>query len=77
MYLGGDVNVTDSDGDTPLYVVENIETAKWLTDHGAVIDRQNLEGQTVSYAMGALICITALTIVRCSPQPIYRKTFLK
>ncbi|KAF8992847.1 hypothetical protein BDQ17DRAFT_1392770 [Cyathus striatus] len=41
---GGDVNITDSDGDTPLYTVENIETARWLVDHGAVIDRRNNEG---------------------------------
>ncbi|KAH9936059.1 ankyrin [Amylocystis lapponica] len=27
---GGDVNITDEDGDTPLYVVENVETARYL-----------------------------------------------
>ncbi|KAK7044233.1 hypothetical protein VNI00_007955 [Paramarasmius palmivorus] len=42
--LGGNVNITDSDGDTPLYTVENIETARFLVDHGAVIDRVNSEG---------------------------------
>ncbi|KAI9568262.1 hypothetical protein HD554DRAFT_2022549 [Boletus coccyginus] len=36
---GGDVNTTDEDGDTPLYTVENTDTARWLIDHGAVIDR--------------------------------------
>lgn len=41
---GGDVNITDEDGDTPLYTVENIETARWLVDHGAVVDRRNNEG---------------------------------
>ncbi|KAH6908995.1 ankyrin [Coprinopsis sp. MPI-PUGE-AT-0042] len=41
---GGDVNITDDDGDTPLYTVENIETAKWLIDHGSVVDRRNSEG---------------------------------
>ncbi|KAJ7227137.1 ankyrin [Mycena pura] len=41
---GGDVNVEDGDGDTPIYTVENVETAKFLVDHGAVIDRQNSEG---------------------------------
>lgn len=40
---GGDVNVVDGDGDTPLYTVENIETAQWLVDHGAVVDRRNHE----------------------------------
>ncbi|KAI0671613.1 ankyrin [Trametes maxima] len=41
---GGDVNVTDNDGDTPLYVVESIETARWLVEHGATVNRQNDEG---------------------------------
>ncbi|KAI0925991.1 hypothetical protein AcW1_008278 [Taiwanofungus camphoratus] len=41
---GGDVNVTDSDGDTPLYVVENIETARYLVERGATVDRRNIEG---------------------------------
>ncbi|KAI5982682.1 ankyrin repeat-containing domain protein [Pisolithus marmoratus] len=41
---GGDVNVTDADGDTPLYTVENVETAQWLISHGAAIDRRNNEG---------------------------------
>ncbi|KAG6865729.1 hypothetical protein C0991_012375 [Blastosporella zonata] len=41
---GGDVNITDSDGDTPLYTVENIETARFLVEHGAKIDHRNAEG---------------------------------
>ncbi|KAG2017901.1 ankyrin repeat domain-containing protein 50, variant 2 [Coprinopsis cinerea AmutBmut pab1-1] len=41
---GGDVNVTDDDGDTPLYTVENVETARYLVERGAVVDRRNLEG---------------------------------
>ncbi|PBK75593.1 uncharacterized protein ARMOST_12955 [Armillaria ostoyae] len=41
---GGDVNITDDDGETPLYVVEDVVTARWLIDHGAVIDRTNNEG---------------------------------
>ncbi|KAI6117251.1 ankyrin repeat-containing domain protein [Pisolithus croceorrhizus] len=41
---GGDVNVIDEDGDTPLYTVENVETAQWLISHGAAIDRRNNEG---------------------------------
>ncbi|KAI6116885.1 hypothetical protein EV401DRAFT_2058038 [Pisolithus croceorrhizus] len=40
----GDVNVIDEDGDTPLYTVENVETAQWLISHGAAIDRRNNEG---------------------------------
>ncbi|TBU49844.1 ankyrin [Dichomitus squalens] len=41
---GGDVNVTDEDGDTPLYVVENVETARFLVERGAVVNRHNSEG---------------------------------
>ena len=44
---GGDVNVTDEDGDTPLYTVENVETATWLVQHGAAVNRQNSEGISV------------------------------
>ncbi|KAG1733613.1 uncharacterized protein EDB91DRAFT_1057349 [Suillus paluster] len=46
---GGDVNITDEDGDTPLYAVENIETARWLLDHGATLDRQNNDAVSVRY----------------------------
>ncbi|KAG8821723.1 hypothetical protein FRC17_009743 [Serendipita sp. 399] len=42
--LGGDVNITDEDGDTPLYTAESMEVAKWLVDHGAVVQRVNSEG---------------------------------
>jgi len=41
---GGNVDVTDEDGDTPLYTVENVDTARWLVEHGATVHRQNNEG---------------------------------
>ncbi|KZT22368.1 ankyrin [Neolentinus lepideus HHB14362 ss-1] len=41
---GGDVNVVDDDGDTPLYTVENMETARFLVEHGAIVVRTNSEG---------------------------------
>jgi hypothetical protein len=44
---GGDVNITDEDGDTPLYTVEKIETARLLIEHGARYDHVNAEGLTV------------------------------
>jgi ankyrin repeat protein len=47
MSSGGDVNVTDNDGDTPLYTVEDVPTARFLVEHGAIIARQNLEGVSV------------------------------
>ncbi|KAG8762584.1 hypothetical protein FRC15_008436 [Serendipita sp. 397] len=40
---GGDVNITDEDGDTPLYTVESMEVAKWLVDNGAIVERVNSE----------------------------------
>ena len=44
---GGDVNVTDKDGDTPIYTVEGVEIAKYLVDHGAIIHRRNNDGVSV------------------------------
>jgi len=41
---GGDVNIADSDGDTPLYTVENLQTARFLVQHGALVARHNNEG---------------------------------
>ncbi|KAG6895338.1 hypothetical protein C0992_001760 [Termitomyces sp. T32_za158] len=41
---GGNVDITDSDGDTPLYTAENIDTARFLVEHGATIDRRNADG---------------------------------
>jgi len=46
---GGDVNVVDNDGDTPLYTVENVETARFLVEHGAILDRQNNDGLSVCF----------------------------
>ena len=46
---GGNVNITDEDGDTPLYTVEDVETAQWLVSHGATVDMRNTEGRSVSY----------------------------
>ncbi len=45
---GGNINITDEDGDTPLFVVESVETARWLVEHGAQADVKNGEGLTVS-----------------------------
>lgn len=45
---GGDVNVKDSDGDTPLYTVELLSTAQWLVQHGATVDMKNSEDISVS-----------------------------
>ncbi|KDQ14280.1 hypothetical protein BOTBODRAFT_187931 [Botryobasidium botryosum FD-172 SS1] len=41
---GGNVNIADEDGDTPLYTVESVDVAQFLVDHGARIDLRNSEG---------------------------------
>lgn len=51
---GGDVNITDSDGDTPLYTVETIETARFLVQHGAIVDRTNNEGISVCFPVASI-----------------------
>lgn len=44
---GGNVNITDDDGDTPLFTCETIEAAQWLVEHGADATHKNEEGLTV------------------------------
>lgn len=56
---GGDVNITDDDNDTPIYTVETEEVAKWLIDHGAIVDRLNNEGLSVCFS------------VDCALEPLY------
>lgn len=43
--------MSDEDGDTPLYTVEDIETARFLVDNGADPTWQNHEGLTVCEAL--------------------------
>lgn len=45
---GGNVNVTDGDGDTPLFTCETLPAARWLVEHGADVGHRNGEGETVS-----------------------------
>lgn len=46
---GGNVNIADSDGDTPLHSVEDVTTAKILIEEFSADWRlKNSEGQTVS-----------------------------
>lgn len=46
--VGGDINLRDDDGDTPLYVVESVDAARWLVEHGADASITNDEGLTAS-----------------------------
>ncbi|KAK4688657.1 hypothetical protein P7C73_g1461, partial [Tremellales sp. Uapishka_1] len=48
---GGDINLPDADGDTPLYTVESVSTAEWLIQHGADASHQNDEGLTAGEAL--------------------------
>jgi ankyrin repeat protein len=45
--IGGDINITDNDGETPLFTVESIETARHLISKGADISLRNHDGLTV------------------------------
>jgi hypothetical protein len=45
---GGDINLRDDDGDTPLYVVESLEMARWMIERGADWGLVNEEGLSVS-----------------------------
>ncbi|ANB13000.1 hypothetical protein AWJ20_1278 [Sugiyamaella lignohabitans] len=46
---GGDINITDEDGDTPLHTVESVETAKFIIEElKGSPNAENDEGQTVS-----------------------------
>lgn len=43
------MNVTDNDGDTPIYTVEDVSTARFLVEHGATLARTNNEGVSVRH----------------------------
>jgi len=43
---GGNVNVTDEDGETPLFLVETKDVARFLVDNGADATWKNQEGLT-------------------------------
>lgn len=47
--VGGDINLRDDDGDTPLYVVESVEMARWMIERGAQWGVVNEEGLSVSF----------------------------
>lgn len=42
---GADPNIIDNDGDTPLHVVQDIDTCKLLLSLGAKVDLRNNEGK--------------------------------
>lgn len=46
--LGGRVNIVDEDGETPLFVTETVDVARFLVEHGARVDHRNLDAMSVS-----------------------------
>ncbi|ORZ14731.1 ankyrin repeat-containing domain protein [Absidia repens] len=80
---GGDINVEDFDKDTPLYVCETTDMARFLLDRGADASHKNREG--ISPAQTAndegwkdvaqlLASITGETIVNAEDQPLENDT---
>jgi uncharacterized protein len=63
--------VSDEDGDTPLYTVENIETARFLVDKGADLMWRNNDGLTVCHAL--VIHIPVLRL--CQPAASLEEDF--
>jgi hypothetical protein len=51
--VGGDINLRDEDGDTPLFVVESVEMARWMVERGAEVGVVNEEGLSVSLGISA------------------------
>ncbi|RSH91946.1 hypothetical protein EHS25_009316 [Saitozyma podzolica] len=49
--VGGDINLPDSDGDTPLFTVESVDAARWMVEHGADPAWRNDEGLTPADAI--------------------------
>lgn len=59
------MNITDSDGDTPLYTVEDVRTAQWLVEHGAHVDIRNGDGVSVRvFFSPSSFCVCPLIFVR-------------
>lgn len=81
---GGDINLTDSDRETPLYVVENVAMAKLVVELGGDPRWTNEEGLTVrppfSFLIGPLgtdsISGSCSLSTPDSRQHLYRKSIL-
>lgn len=41
------MNITDEDSETPLFVVETVEVARYLLEHGADLNHRNNDGELV------------------------------
>jgi ankyrin repeat protein len=54
--IGGDINIADDDGETPLYTVESIDTARFLVSKGADVAWRNSDGITVRAPTSQMLC---------------------
>jgi len=52
--VGGDINLTDDEGETPLFTVETMEAAQYLVANGANVAQENEEGVNVSWRSSRL-----------------------
>lgn len=72
---GGDINLTDSDGETPLFVVETVGMAKLVVELGGDPKVKNEEGLTVrSFRCPALAPLLTFGHFPLSPQHHCKKT---
>ncbi|BEI87200.1 hypothetical protein CcaverHIS002_0705460 [Cutaneotrichosporon cavernicola] len=49
--VGGNVNLPDDDGDTPLFTCESVDAARWLVEHGAEVGHRNAEGVSAAESL--------------------------
>lgn len=59
---GGDINITDDDGETPLYVVETVGMARLVVELGGNPNHRNGDGMTVSTASSSRSVNQKLTL---------------
>ena len=57
--VGGDINLPDEEGETPLFTVESVEAARWLNVRGADPARENEEGQNVRSLSSVLLALAS------------------
>lgn len=50
---GGNINITDEDEETPLFVVESVDMAKLVLELGGDPSHRNAEGNTVRASLSS------------------------
>lgn len=69
--IGGEINLRDDDGDTPLYVVESVAMAEWMIAHGADPALTNDEGLTVCSSPPVSPLIIIIISLPTSSLPLF------